>query len=203
MQIFIATGNPGKLKELRESLAEFYPGKFSDVQGRAARDAEETSETFEGNAKIKSHALVKELIAEGHSDFYVLADDSGLVVDELGGAPGVHSARYAGDHVEPAQHMQKLLAALKAIPVASRESNARYVCALSMIRVLDGRLDREVSSTGTCEGSISFESAGSSGFGYDPIFWVPHRGCTMAELRGEEKNEISHRHDAFRLLKKL
>lgn len=203
MKLYIATGNAGKLKELIESVEEFYPGKYSPVVGRAAKFADEIEPTFDGNAKIKSHALMKELIAEGEENFNVLADDSGLEVDELDGAPGIISARYAGDHVDPKLHMQKVISELKARGVASGAAQARYVCALSMIRVLDGKLDREVSSRGTCEGSIVFEAAGTSGFGYDPIFWVSHRDCTMAELSGDAKNEISHRHDAFRLLKRL
>lgn len=203
MTLYIATGNPGKLKELKESVLEFYPGRYDEMIGRAAKSADEIENTFEGNAKIKSHALVKELVEEGHQTFFVLADDSGLVVDELDGAPGVISARYAGDHVEPVLHIQKVIAELKAKGIASKASHARYVCALSLIKVVDGKVDREVSSKGTCEGSICFEAAGESGFGYDPVFWVPHRDCTMAQMSGEEKNMISHRYDAFRLLKKL
>jgi XTP/dITP diphosphohydrolase len=203
MKLYISTGNPGKLKELKESLEEFYPQRFLEVEGRPAKNAEELEPTFEGNAKIKSHALMQELLAEGHKDFFVLSDDSGLEVDELGGAPGVHSARYAGDHVDPAKHIEKLLQELKAKSVPSFEAHARYICALSFLKVVNAKLDREVSSRGTCEGSISYEPAGEHGFGYDPVFWVPYRNCTMAQLSGEDKSQISHRHDAFRLLKRL
>lgn len=203
MKLFISTGNPGKLLELKEAVQEFDPGKFSEIIGRAAKAAEETETTFEGNARIKSHALVAELLLEGEKDFYVLADDSGLEVDELGGEPGVYSARYAGDHVEPALHIEKVLTQLKLRGIKSKEAHARYICALSFVRVMGGKVDRESASVGTCEGSISFQPSGQSGFGYDPIFWVPYRESTMAELSLEQKNEISHRTDAFRLLKKL
>lgn len=203
-KLFIATSNPGKLKELIESLEDFYPGRYTHIEGRAPLSAEETEDTFEGNAKIKSHALVKE-ICEGdeHDSFFVLADDSGLEVDELGGAPGVISARYAGDHVEPSLHIEKVIGELKEKGIASKESHARYVCALSLVKVVNKIIDREVSSRGTCEGAITYEAAGESGFGYDPVFWIPHRNCTMAEISSEEKNLISHRFDAFRLLKRL
>jgi XTP/dITP diphosphohydrolase len=134
-KLFIATGNKGKLKELIEGVELFFPDKFESIEGISPKDAEETEKTFEGNAQIKSNALVRQLIAAGLEDFCVLADDSGLEVDELGGEPGIYSARYAGDHVEPELHIEKLINELKAKGVKDKKAQNRYVCALDFIQV--------------------------------------------------------------------
>jgi len=202
-KLFVATGNKGKLKELIEGVELFFPNVFDSVEGIAPKDAEETEKTFEGNARIKSNALVRHLVAAGLEDFYVIADDSGLEVDELNGEPGIYSARYAGDHVEPELHIEKLITELKAKNIADKKAHCRYVCAIDLVQVTGKKVGAEHTTRGTCEGSITYTRAGDSGFGYDPVFWLKKRNKTMAELSSAEKNKISHRWDAFEKLKKL
>lgn len=227
---FVATTNKGKLREIVPMLEEYFGGMSSvrdadgpglgglrlAIEGRAARNADETEATFTGNALIKARGLAGELSAEGHTDFCVLADDSGLDVDALGGRPGVHSARYAGDHVDPAAHMQKLLAELKPFP-RPEQRTARYHCALALVvaratgQVQGSSLIKSLEYVvdGTCEGRIGTEYRGASGFGYDPVFIVSDvdakthgitPGLTMAEIDYAVKNRFSHRRRAFESL---
>ena len=198
---WVSTGNAGKLREIVPMIEEhFAPGDGLrlKIEGRAPREAEETESTFTGNAYIKARALVTELTSEGYRDFCVLSDDSGLAVDALGGRPGVHSARYAGDHVAPEAHMAKLQQELAHIQDPARRT-ARYHCALVLLASIGGHL-REFVAEGTCEGVIGPDARGASGFGYDPIFVVPSYGKTMAELSYETKNSFSHRRRAFERL---
>ncbi len=176
---------------------EFFPS-LTQVTGRPARDAPETADTFLGNAQIKARALASEI---QNSNFWVLSDDSGIEVDALGGQPGVHSARYAGDHVSTEAHIQKLLNALKELGVPAAERQAHYVCALVLLKVQDG-VSEEHFGVGRCSGLITEAPVGGSGFGYDPIFYSPELGCGMSEVSYEEKNRISHRRRAFQALRR-
>ena len=150
----------------------------------------ETGDTFKMNALLK---------AEGISHYFrktVIADDSGLIVDALDGRPGVFSARYAGEEKNDDANIEKVLAELQGVPWEKR--TARFHCSLAL--VIPGK--HPVTFEGTCEGFILDEKRGENGFGYDPIFYVPEYGKTMAELPPEEKNKISHRAHAIRKLKK-
>lgn len=191
-RVIVATSNQGKLEEIRAALG-FEGWEFvtaADI-GREPLDVEETGTTFEENARLKARAY--------HEAFGLpaLADDSGLEVDALGGAPGVYSARYAGAAATDAENNVKLLRELAARPGLPR--TARFRC----VMVFVGSEGNELVAHGTCEGTIAVEGRGSGGFGYDPLF-LPEAtpGRTMAELGRDEKNAISHRGAALRALKK-
>jgi len=181
MQIVIATRNAHKLKELSRIL------KVDGVELLSLNDfpdcpeAEETGHTFADNALLKAQT------AAHHSGCWALADDSGLEVDALQGRPGAHSARYAGEEADPLKNIQKLLAELKGVPLKKR--SARFVCSLALV----SNHNRAYFTEGRIEGSITDRPRGQNGFGYDPVFWLPQLGRTMAELEPEEKNRISHR----------
>lgn len=188
-QVVIATKNKGKAKDFE---AIFKPLGYEVVTMLdIANDVEieETGRTFEENAVIKAETLSKAL------GKLVIADDSGLEVDALGGEPGVYSARYVGDHDDEA-NIQKVLEKLKGVPDQKR--TARFVCAIA----ISGPNIESQTFIGTCEGKILNEKRGTNGFGYDPIFYVPELGKTMAELTPEEKGAISHRGNAIRKLTK-
>ncbi len=183
-RLLLATTNAGKLRELRAlveplGIQVVSPGDFPD---RPALAVEETGNTFEENARLKAHACSK------YYGLTALADDSGLAVDALGGAPGVRSARYAGDGASDAENVRKLLDALKDVPDESR--SAAFVCVLCLAQP-DGtdRLFR-----GECKGTITRQPRGEGGFGYDPVFMHPDfRGRTFAEISPAGKNSVSHR----------
>ncbi len=181
--IVLATGNPGKQAEFKRLL----PGtvRVLDLGQANVTLPPESGTTF---AEI---AAVKALAAAAQSDLLSLADDSGLVVDALGGAPGVRSARYAGEPPSDERNRAALLAAMAEVPEGER--SARFVCAVAIAR--RGRLVAQ--AEGVCEGSIARTAAGEFGFGYDPIF-VLEDGRRMAELLAEEKNRVSHRAVAYR-----
>lgn len=191
MEIVLASSNLGKLKELKALLAN--NGELSKVKVYSALDLDlpsvvEDAPTFEGNARKKATA------AACHTGKICLADDSGLEVDALGDAPGVHSARFSGVEGEERdlRNNEKLLAALA--DVAKEKRTARFRCVVA-IATPDG----EVWLTeGSCQGTIGFDFRGEGGFGYDPLFLVEGMGKTMAELTDEEKNQLSHRGEAFR-----
>ena len=195
LPFFVATSNEGKLREIIPLVHEFFPD-VQTIQGRAAKVAEETASSFTGNAEIKARALASEI---GSLDCYILADDSGLEVEALGGQPGLLSARYAGDHVDPQAHMQKLLQELDRVPGGSVNRRARYVCALALLENRQGRVRCQVSE-GYCYGSIAPSPNGDSGFGYDPIFIAQDLGKSLGELPYEAKDKISHRRRAFEAL---
>ena len=148
----------------------------------------EDGDTFEANAMKKAEVTSRILNCP------VVADDSGLVVDALDGAPGVYSARYAGPEANDAANNRKLLQALKDVPVEKR--GAMFVCVMAL--AVPGAETRTV--RGTCSGWITQQPRGENGFGYDPLFYLPERGCTMGELSPSEKNRISHRAQATQLL---
>lgn len=188
-EVLIATNNKGKAKDF-ETL--FKPLgvqvlTLNDIEGDI--DVEETGDTFEANAILKAETVAR-LLGK-----IVIADDSGLEIDALGGAPGVYSARYAGTDKNDDANIDKVLQELKKAPEGDRD--ARFRCVLA---VAGPGLKTETFS-GSCEGLIHIERQGSNGFGYDPIFFVQHLNRTMAELSAEEKNEISHRGAALSQLK--
>lgn len=192
MKIVLATHNKGKIREFQKAFAgigwEAIP--VSDVSD--APDPEETGTTFEENALQKAHYYAK---ATG---LPVLSDDSGIVADILGDKPGIYSARYAGHHGDDEANNQKLIRDLA--PYTGEDRKGHYVCVVSLVWP-DGR---ELTAEGSCYGIIRDFYQGTGGFGYDPLFYLPEYGKTMAELPMEEKNKISHRGRALRkLLAKL
>jgi len=181
MRLLLATRNAGKLRELRSRVHGLEVLSLDDVA--PIPEVEETEDTLEGNARLKAVA-----VARGTGQ-WSLADDSGLFVDALGGAPGVRSARYApGDD---AARVRKLLEALREVPAGRRGAEFRCVLALASP---DGKV---VLESGECRGEVLTEPRGTGGFGYDPVLLVPEMGRTMAELSLEEKGRISHRARAF------
>jgi XTP/dITP diphosphohydrolase len=194
MQILVATTNPHKVQEIEQVLAPLgITVTGLDAQGRALPEPVEDALTFEGNARIKALAYAQAL---GTS---CLAEDSGLEVDALGGAPGVYSARYAGCGGTRAKRDQanneKLLRELAAVGPSSRR--ARFVCAMCLV---DARGAVLFETRGTYEGVIAEQPRGHQGFGYDPLLWLPDLGKTSAELSPDEKNARSHRGAAARAL---
>lgn len=189
--VVVATGNAHKLVEIEKILGDALPGTrfVALAQLGDFEDPEETGATFAENALIKARAAVRE------TGLAAVADDSGLVVDALGGAPGVYSARYAGVHGDDAANNAKLLRELADVPAGSRR--ARFMSVVALVWA-DGR---ELLGEGACEGSVGFEGRGENGFGYDPLFWPDDTpGRTMAELAPDEKNAISHRFHALAAL---
>jgi XTP/dITP diphosphohydrolase len=187
-RVVVATKNKGKVVEIASALA---PLRWDFVLGDdlgSAPHVRETGETFLANAKLKAEAYHRHF-----GGLAALADDSGLEVDALRGAPGVRSARYAGERASDSDNNAKLLRALEGVPDAER--TARFRCVIALIGE-DGSL---VTASGTCEGRIGHEPAGTGGFGYDPLF-LPDAtpGKTMAQLTLAEKNAISHRGEALR-----
>jgi XTP/dITP diphosphohydrolase len=188
--LVIATGNPGKLREFRELLADL-PFDVVGLSDLGCDAPEETGSSFLENAVLKARHAAKAARAAA------IADDSGLEVDALGGAPGLYSARYAGAGADDAANNAKLLAALKASPLQSR--SARYRCVLVFVA---GESDpAPLTAEGVWEGQIVDSPHGSAGFGYDPYFWLPELGMTAAELSPAEKNLRSHRGMALRALR--
>lgn len=183
--VVVATRNKGKLKEFRAMLEPIgYEVKGIDDIDATLPDVVEDADTFEGNALKKAREFSRAL------GMAVVSDDSGLCVDALGGAPGVYSARYAGENAGDEANLAKLLADLK-----GDTSPGQYVCVLAYV---DG--EHEVVVRGECDGELIAERRGTGGFGYDPIFYVEQYGHTMAELTMDEKNAISHRALALKRL---
>jgi XTP/dITP diphosphohydrolase len=180
-KLLIATNNAGKLREYRLLLKGVPFSLVSPAEAGVALDIEETGSAFEENARLKAQAFA---CASG---LLTLADDSGLEVDALGGEPGVMSARYAGKNATDAQRVRYLLAKLKGLPLEKR--TARFCCVIA-IASPDGRIK---TCSGECTGVIGLEPCGEHGFGYDPVFFLPELGKTMAELTAEVKNRTSHR----------
>ncbi|NOQ37153.1 MAG: RdgB/HAM1 family non-canonical purine NTP pyrophosphatase [Methylococcaceae bacterium] len=186
-QIVLASGNQGKIKEFQAMLADFSivpQGEFN------IDEVEETGCTFVENALLKARN------AALHSQLPAIADDSGLVVDALGGAPGVISARYAGENASDEDNLLKLLDAISA--VAEEQRSARFICVLVFVEHANDPCP--VIAQGVWEGRIVSEPKGENGFGYDPVFWVEKYNCTSAQLSGELKNALSHRGKALRQL---
>lgn len=190
MKFIIATHNRKKLGEMQRILAPLGVEVLTAEEiGKKLTDVEETGSTFIENAVLKAESGCRE------SSLPCIADDSGLVVDYLGGEPGVYSARYAGEHGNDEANIQKLLKNLEGVPKEKR--TARFVCTVCVC-FPDGR---KLTVSGKCEGYIGFEKHGCGGFGYDPVFMVGER--SFAEFTAEEKDSVSHRGNALRELVKV
>lgn len=189
-RIVFATGNEGKMKEIREILSDLEAEIVSMKEAGISTEIVEDGTTFEENAAIKAKA-----IAALCGDI-VLADDSGLEIDYLNKEPGIYSARYLGEDTPYAVKNSAILERLSGVPKEQR--SARFVCAIAA--VLPNQ--EVIITTATIEGYIGTKCAGKNGFGYDPIFYVDEFGCSTAELTEEQKNEISHRGKALRAMRK-
>ena len=181
MKFIIATHNKKKLEEMERILNPI----GIEVSTAQLQEVDETGTTFAENAYLKANAACKE------TGLPAIADDSGLAVDALNGAPGIYSARYAGEHATDLQKMEKLLYELKDVPKEKR--TARFVCSICCVFPNGDYITAE----GTCEGTIAFELTGDGGFGYDPIFLVGEQ--SFGQLSDEEKDRISHRGKALML----
>ncbi len=191
-RIVLASNNSAKLQELA-ALLEGLPCEIVNQSAFAVPAADETGLTFVENAILKArHACA-------HTELAAIADDSGLEVDALGGAPGVHSARYAGPNASDTDNNASLLAALEEIPDARR--SARFRCVVVYLR--HARDPAPIIGQGVWEGEILHAPRGAHGFGYDPLFYVPSHQCPSAELPSQTKNRISHRARALRRLARL
>ena len=188
-RIIFATGNKNKIREIHEILGDLGWEILSMKEAGIDLDIVEDGTTFEENALIKAKAVAAQC------NDIVLADDSGLEIDYLNKEPGIYSARYAGEDTSYDIKNQMLLDRLQGVPMEKR--TARFVCAIAAA-FPDGR---RKTVRATMEGRIGYEEKGENGFGYDPIFYLPEYGCTSAELSMEEKNKISHRGKALRLIK--
>jgi XTP/dITP diphosphohydrolase len=188
-RIVLASNNKGKVREINQLLAQ----QQIEVMPQAdfgIPEAEETGLTFVENAILKARNAAR------HSGLPAIADDSGIEVDALNGAPGIYSARYAGVGASDEENLLKLLEALEKVPETAR--TARYQCVLVYMRHAED--PSPIICQSAWEGHILFESRGANGFGYDPIFYVPTHQCSSAELAPEVKNELSHRGKALRQL---
>ncbi|MGD9425864.1 XTP/dITP diphosphatase [Pantoea sp. NSTU24] len=188
-KVVLATGNPGKVRELAELLSAF----GLDIVAQSdlgVESAEETGLTFIENAIIKARHAAQ------ITGLPAIADDSGLAVDALGGAPGIYSARYAGEDASDQQNLEKLLQALEHVPDGQRQ--AQFHCVLVYLRHAED--PTPLVFHGSWEGEITHSASGNGGFGYDPIFSVPALGKTAAELSKAEKGAVSHRGKALTLL---
>ena len=188
-KIVFATGNEGKMREVRLILQDLGFPVLSMKEAGVSLDIEENGTTFAENAMIKARAVWEK------TGGIVLADDSGLVVDYLGGEPGVYSARYLGEDTSYEIKNQAIIDRLA--DAKEEERTARFVSAIAAV-LPDGS---ELMTEGTVEGLIAHEPAGNGGFGYDPIFYLPEYGVTSAEIPIEKKNEISHRGKALEAMK--
>ena len=201
MIAILASQNKGKIKEFNSILSKFGMSVISrDDAGLPKDDVEETGTTFEENSLIKAQAIRDMIVAGGYTEYMdspILADDSGLMVDALGGAPGVYSARYAGDHCTYNDNNYKMLDELKDVPAAMR--SACFVTVITMLYP-DGR---KIIARGECPGVIANELRGEGGFGYDPIFVPDGYDQSFAELGTDVKNRISHRARALQKLEEL
>lgn len=190
-KIVLATGNKGKVKELSAMLSGLKIQVLPQSEFQVS-DVAETGTTFVENAIIKARHAAR------MTGLPAMADDSGLAVDALGGAPGVFSARYAGEDATDADNVQKLLAALNGVEPTLRQ--ARFLCVLVYMAHADD--PTPIICQGEWQGSITTETMGTNGFGYDPIFWVAEQHCSSAQLSPEQKNQLSHRGKALSLMVK-
>lgn len=188
-KIIFATGNQDKMKEIREIMSDIGDRIFSLKEVGIEADIEENGATFEENAIIKAKAVCK-LTGQ-----IVLADDSGLEVDYMDKAPGVYSARYLGEDTPYSIKNETIIKNLE--NAKGNERSARFVCVIAAA-FPDGRI---ITARGVIEGLIAYEEKGDNGFGYDPIFYVPEYNMTTAQMDSEQKNKISHRGKALRLMK--
>ncbi len=188
-KVVLATGNPGKVRELADLLAAFGLDIVAQTE-LGVESAEETGLTFIENAILKARHAAQ------ITGLPAIADDSGLAVDVLGGAPGIYSARYAGLDASDQQNLDKLLVALENVPDGQRQ--AQFHCVLVYVRHAEDPVP--LVFHGSWDGEITRAAAGEGGFGYDPIFYVPELGKTAGELSKDEKRAVSHRGKALTLL---
>ncbi len=189
-KLVLATRNPDKVREIQELLADL-DVDFLTLDGFSdAPEVDEDGDTLEANALKKATAIAR------HTGQASVADDTGLEVDFLNGAPGVYSSRYAGENASYADNVRKLLSEMDGVPDGDR--NARFRCVVAFVH---GNQERTVD--GVCEGRICRDVQGSEGFGYDPVFRVTETGLTFAEMGLVEKNKISHRAKAFMSFKEM
>ena len=185
MRIIFATGNAGKMREIREIMADMDMEICSMKEAGISLDIEENGTTFEENAQIKAKA-----VAACTKDI-VLADDSGLEVDYLNKEPGVYSARYAGEPCNDRKNLELVLEKMEGI----KDRTACFVCVLALVTP-----SGELTARGEVAGELAYAPQGEGGFGYDPIFYIPQYKCTFAQMTQEQKNQLSHRAIAARLL---
>jgi XTP/dITP diphosphohydrolase len=193
MRLLLATTNQDKLREIRGLLAGAPVEVVSLRDVPPVAEPEETGLTFEANARLK--ALYYDDALPGGAD-YTVSEDSGLIIDALGGEPGVHSARFLHPAATYPERFAEIYRRLGPSPSPSRPWSARFVCAVAVVR--EGIVVHE--TTGTVEGEIAAAPRGEGGFGYDPIFHYPPYGCTLAEVAEEVKLRVAHRGEAFRSL---
>ena len=196
--IIFATGNKNKMIEIRMILADLGCKILSQKEAGIQSDVVEDGQTFEENALIKATTIAD--IARKMPEYknaVVLADDSGLEIDALNKEPGIYSARYMGEDTSYDIKNQALIDRLEGVPDEKR--TARFVCAIAAA-LPDGSTEVV---RGTMEGRIGYEITGENGFGYDPIFYLPQFGCSSAELEPEKKNELSHRGEGLRKMRKV
>lgn len=197
-KIIFATGNMGKMREIRGILGDTGMEILSIKEAGIDADIVEDGTTFTENALIKAKAVAG-LLAQHASDTYadaiVLADDSGLEIDALNKEPGIYSARYLGEDTPYSVKNAHLIERLTGVPDEKR--TARFVCAIAAVMPTG----EEIATLGVIEGRIGYKEEGDNGFGYDPIFYVPEYGCTTAQLTEDEKNKISHRGKALNAMK--
>lgn len=197
MKLIFATGNNNKMREIREIFGDLDYEICSMKEAGVDVDIVEDADTFEGNALIKARTVWNMLKENGEGDAIVLADDSGLEIDALGGEPGVYSARYMGENTPYDIKCAEIIKRLGG--KEGSERSARFRCAIACV-FSDGS---ETVCDGKMEGIIAKSPAGENGFGYDPIFFVPELGRTSAEMSSEEKNSISHRGNALRKMREV
>ncbi|NSW90859.1 MAG: XTP/dITP diphosphatase [Firmicutes bacterium] len=186
--LIVATKNKGKYQEIKEILADIPFNVISMGELNLDIDIEETGKTFEENALIKARKVCK-LTGE-----IVIADDSGLEVDYLDGAPGIYSSRFGGENATDEEKNRKLLKMLEGVPFEKRK--ARFVCAIAVVYP-EGK---HFIVKGICDGYIGFKPEGNNGFGYDPLFYLPEYGMTTAQMEPKEKHKVSHRGKALKLM---
>ena len=192
-KLLVASNNEHKLAEIKEILKDINIEVVGLKEAGINIDVEETGTTFMDNAYIKAKAIYD--LLDNKEEYIVMSDDSGLEVDILRGAPGVYSARYAGEHGNSKKNNEKLLRELQGVDFEKRKG--RFVCAI----VLAASEGKEIKVQGEVEGYITDKECGEVGFGYDPLFYVKEFGKTFAEMSAEEKNSISHRGRALEKLR--
>ncbi len=187
-EIIFATGNAGKAREVAMMFADM------DVHVQTLKEAGIDVEVIEDGKTFMENAIIKATTIAKHTDKIVLADDSGLVIDYLNGEPGIYSARYMGEDTSYDIKNHNLLERMEGVP--EKERSARFVCAMAAV-MPDGEI---VKTEGVMEGIIGYQLAGENGFGYDPIFYLPEFGASSAEISPEQKNAVSHRGKALRMM---
>ncbi len=187
-EIIFATGNAGKAREVAMMFADM------DVHVQTLKEAGIDVEVIEDGKTFMENAIIKATTIAKHTDKIVLADDSGLVIDYLNGEPGIYSARYMGEDTSYDIKNHNLLERMEGVP--EKDRSARFVCAMAAV-MPDGEI---VETEGVMEGIIGYQLAGENGFGYDPIFYLPEFGASSAEISPEQKNAVSHRGKALRMM---